>query len=46
LEKLAGRFSGETLEEICKELVGNIPNAAKSESKVVFCYIQALHAIL
>lgn len=45
LEKLADKFSISTLEEICKELVANMPGSAQSDSKVVFCYIQALHAV-
>jgi hypothetical protein len=26
-------------------MINNLPISAKSDSKVVFCYIQALHAI-
>ena len=45
LEKLANKFSVNTLEEICKELISNMPSSAQNESKVLFCYLQALHAI-
>ena len=45
LEKLSNKFTSSTLEEICKEFISNIPTSAQSESKVIFCYIQALHVV-
>lgn len=30
LEKLANKFSGSTLEEICKELISNVPTSSKN----------------
>ena len=45
IEKLVHKFSGNTLEEMCKELISNIPTSAKTESRVTFCYIQALHVV-
>lgn len=45
LEKLVQKFSSSTLEEICKELLANVPASASSDSKVIFCYVQTLHAV-